>query len=150
MAYLLTCDGCGAHAVAEEHPDCPPDPNVHIAACQMNNLDGLVQCRPGFGCCEDDHDHAAAANSCKGGHGACPEPESCALHASVKAHFEAAQAQLADHDGQAEHFAATLEAPPDTCRGGHCHKDLADCAVCRPITILGLRGSAVLTPAAGV
>jgi len=121
---------------------CPPQLQAlgaHQVGCPMVNPDALVACPPGGPCCQQDHDHAAEANACPGGHGACPEPESCRMHANVKAHH-AANA-MAGPAG---------DPPPDDCPGGHCHVGLDDCTVCRPLIITAMPGSAsIVVPGLG-
>jgi hypothetical protein len=122
----------------------------------MNNLTANLSCPESAGCCQQDHDHEAAANACPGGHGACPEPSTCRLNESVKAHHLAMRqawdaefghldpAALPDQAlGHAIYLAAD---PPDACPGGHCHKDIPGCTVCHPVIITAGVGTAVLRP----
>jgi hypothetical protein len=100
----------------------------------MVNLGALVTCVPGRGCCAEAHDHDAAANACPGGHGDCPVPEACAA-------WEGATADTRHtlYDGPSA----------GACPGGHCHKDIEGCTVCRPLVITAMPGSAAITPAVG-
>ena len=121
---ILTCDGCAAVGYAD--CTCPEgyDPHTagHLPGCAMGNLGAQVVCKPAAGCCQDGHDHDAAANACPGGHpeGSCPAPSSCKLWANVRSHHE-------DPDG------AGL---PASCPGGHCGAGVPGCTVCRPITVM--------------
>jgi hypothetical protein len=119
---------------------------MHLPACRLANPDAAVVCPDPqrTGCCPLDHDHAAAANACPGGHGACPEPEVCAMWGAVKAHHVALL--QVGVPGTPEPGSAEL---PQDCPGGHCHKDLPDCTGCRPLTITAMPGSARLLPVTG-
>jgi hypothetical protein len=109
------------------------------------NLGAAVSCPPGSGCCDQDHDHDAAANACpdiglpfgeRHGKAPCPEPVgACVLWRNMNAN-----ARHPLYDGPA---------PPEACPGGHCHKDIPECTVCRHLTITVLPGSAAVTPANG-
>lgn len=77
--------------------------------------DSLVQC----GCCPQTHHHGQAANECPGAGG--------------------------NHPGQAcpvGPYCTAVTPAGEDCPGGHCHKDVPGCTVCRPITITLLPGSA--------
>ncbi len=147
MAYHITCPqsgvsvtvSCGCHLVDHD----PMAAGAHHGRCQMNDLTANVRCPPEAGCCQEDHSHEATANACPGGHGACPEPDSCRLHESVKAHMDSLRAHAAA-EGLDDHPSAMRL--PDACPGGHCHKDLKDCTVCHPVIITAGEGSAVLRP----
>jgi hypothetical protein len=157
MAYQLTCPQSGVSVTV----DCacnqvghnPVAAGKHHDRCMMNNLTSNVKCPPGSGCCEQDHDHEAAAICPQDHDMACPEPGTCSLWASALAHHAAARAALeahvADPDAPVpdeEHFAHALAEPPESCPGGHCHKDIPGCNVCHPIIITAGQGSAVLRP----
>jgi hypothetical protein len=139
---MAQCGDC--QAVAFVDCTCPPGvtdaTGWHLAECQMENIQGQVQCREGAGCCTEDHSgtpdvkvgtivfhgHDAAAMACPGlgnNHpGAdCPVGPSCVV---------------------------VTEAGED-CPGGHCAKGVDGCTVCRPITITAMPGSANLLPATG-
>lgn len=159
--FTVTCPVSGASAVVacacDQVGHDPAAAGAHHGRCQMNNLTANVHCPPEAGCCPEDHDHEAAANACPGGHGPCPEPGSCRLHASVKAHHAAMIAHAeADHgpqdtwadQGLTAILAAAAQPPPGDCPGGHCHKDLADCTACHPVIITAGIGAAVLRPVA--
>jgi hypothetical protein len=146
---MVTCQGCGTQTFLE--CSCPPGhaANVgqHHPECSHYSLDASITCPPGSGCCAEDHDHAAAADACPGGHDEpCPEPGTCRV-------WQAATAD-ARHPAYAgghpllgaEHQAGD---PVPDCPGGHCHKDVKGCTVCRPLTITVLPGSAAIQPVAG-
>jgi hypothetical protein len=138
---------CGCHLVG--HP--VAETGEHHARCQMANLTSNLACPPASGCCQEDHDHEAAANACPGGHGDCPDPGSCALHASVRAHYRAtldAHRAHVEAGGQDRHAIEDLAEPPPSCPGGHCHVALPDCTVCHPVIITAGIGTAVLRPVA--
>jgi hypothetical protein len=80
----------------------------------MGDISGQVQC----GCCPEDHDHDAAANSCDGITGA--------------------------HDGQPcpkDRLCTVYTPAGDPCPGGHCAKGVSGCSVCRPLVITAMPGS---------
>jgi hypothetical protein len=97
MALIAQCKNCQTVALITD----PSDPHASLA------------CPPGSDCCQEDHHHGDAANSCAGGHGACPAPAACPV--------------WGDQEGD--------------CPGGHCGLGVDGCTVCRPITILALRGT---------
>lgn len=122
----IQCPGCMTSAYAD--CACPPEVRAgpsHLPSCPVADLDALITC----GCCPEDHDHAAAS-ACGGQHAgeACPEPGSCRVWAGVTA-----DARHPLYDGEA----------PGPCPGGHCHKDLPGCAVCRPLIITTLPGTQI-------
>lgn len=136
---MLQCDGCGTQAFAD--CTCPAGHAANVGAhhpeCSHADLDSLVTCPPGSGCCAQDHDHAAAANACPGGHEdvPCPDEASCRVwRAGVP-------------DVLHPQFSPATGVPP--CPGGHCHRDIPDCGVCRSLTITVLPGSTTITPVAG-
>jgi hypothetical protein len=139
----VQCPGCMTQVFLE--CTCPPG---HIAAtgahhpeCSHDNIDSHVACPPGSDCCQVDHDHGAAANACPGTHddAACPElPGRCKVWqgATADAHHP-----LFEPGTHPLFSGATV---PD-CPGGHCHKDVKGCTVCRPLIITMLPGSAEVT-----
>jgi len=164
MPFHAMCPGCQTSAYLD--CTCPPsfDPaaaGMHLAGvCALTNVDGAVVCAEASDdprCCHDDHDHAMQANGCPQhaanggpGHAGCPEPATCSLHASVKAHHAAMRVAAAEANGdQAVLLAGLGPPPPDDCPGGHCHWDLDDCTVCRPLVIVAMPGSARITPVTG-
>lgn len=134
----ISCNGCGTAAYVD--CDCPArghdtsSVGYHHPACGMADLGSNVVCPPGSGCCDGsahpEMSHDGAANSCphigKGTHGDCPEPDSC-------------KSWYGMHDHRYEHLVNGT--PPPPCPGGHCHQGLADCTVCRTVTIEVLPGS---------
>jgi hypothetical protein len=84
-----------------------PQSGVTAESDDGASLDSLISCPPESGCCQVPHDHAAAANACPGGHGACPAGADCTV----------------------------ITAAGEACPGGHCHADLDDCTVCHPLVI---------------
>jgi hypothetical protein len=64
MAIHLRCGGCGTEALV---PDCAPEcaavTGAHLSGCPGADLDALVICPPGSGCCQVDHHHGRAANA---------------------------------------------------------------------------------------
>jgi hypothetical protein len=145
---LIECDGCGTKAFAE--CSCPPGwdpvaqgqhiPAVVVAgmpaeACPFGNPDAQVTCPPGSACCKEDHDHAQPCPLSQGGHGACPEPQTCKLWANATADFR---------------HPSYTGPPPGPCPGGHCHKDLEDCTGCRALTLIMVPGSAQIYPVAAL
>lgn len=118
LMFLVQCRQCGMTAFAECAPGCDQVDGAHLAGCRMGDLDALITC----GCCPQDHDHAAAANNCPGGHGACKS-------GGVK---------------------CTVVTPAgQKCPGGHCAFEDPDCSVCRPLVITAPPGSNVMYPAGG-
>jgi hypothetical protein len=126
----ISCDGCGTAAYAEcgckalAHD--PAAAGTHHGDCPYADLGGTVTCPPGSGCCDGSAHpgvyHDQAANACpqidQGTHGACPEPDACKSSRS------------------------TAE---DPCSGGHCHLGIADCTVCRTVTIEVLPGTVTVS-----
>lgn len=123
----VQCPGCMTSAYVD--CTCPPQVQAgpsHLPACPVLNLDAQLSCS----CCPEDHDHGAAANACPGGHGDCPEPDSCLTQAGATA------------DTRHPHYEGEMAGP---CPGGHCHKDIDGCAVCRPLIITTLPGTQIQT-----
>ena len=138
--FHVQCRACGTSAYVD--CTCPPghDPviaghlpavavgNTTVAACPMTDLGATVICPPGSGCCDGSshpglsHDLAAHL-----GH-----PNMVAWLAAASPAVTAAGEpdHEPDHDG--EHAAGN-----------------PDCAVCRPVTITVMPGSAQLTPVNG-
>ncbi len=48
---------CGTSAYAECLPGCDAVPGAHLAGCPAADLDALVTCPPGAGCCEKGPHH---------------------------------------------------------------------------------------------
>jgi hypothetical protein len=133
----IECQGCHTSAYADctcaasgRRPDLA---GAHTPGCPLSDLGAQVTCRPGFDCCDgSDHpdvSHDAAANACPGGHddAACPEPKTCKTWAGMTADTRHPQ-----YEGE----------PPGDCPGGHCHKDLDGCTVCRPVSVEVMPGGA--------
>lgn len=122
---------------------CPPghalNVGQHHPECSHADIDAQLSC----GCCPEDHDHAAAANACPGNHesAACPDPPGgCTVWEGATRDaqhplYEGGHPLLPGH-------ARGEEVP--ACPGGHCHKDLPDCGVCRPLIITVMPGSQVV------
>jgi hypothetical protein len=112
---LVECKGCGAVAATNDHA----------------NPDRVINC----GCCPIDHDHAAAANACPGGHDGQP----CPHDAGACPMWKGVQAAVASAGHTPEKVAQTLGVPVEVlqgdCPGGHCAKGVDGCTVCRPLTI---------------
>jgi hypothetical protein len=151
--YTVTCPASGLSAVVA----CACDQvghdalatGAHHERCQMSNITSNLRCPPAFGCCQKDHDHEAAANACPGGHGDCPEPDTCRLWGSVLAHNTAMRQAYKEHQATGSntvHVAEMLKTAPAACPGGHCHKDIDGCTVCHPVIITAGQGTAVLRP----
>jgi hypothetical protein len=120
--FSISCDGCSATAYAG--CACPDghDPTAlgHHDTCQLSDIEGLVQCAPGSGCCADDGcDHKPA--DCTVQHGACPDPAGCKLWRNTRSHV--------DPDLLA---ASGL---PAQCPGGHHGLGVPGCTPCRALTI---------------
>ena len=129
----VQCPGCMTQVFLE--CTCPAGfvaaTGGHQPGCSHSDVDRLVRCPPeADGCCQEDHDHAAAANACPGGHDdPCPHPAgACAV-------WKGATADTLHplHDGD----------PAGPCPGGHCHKDIEGCGVCRPLVITMMPGTTI-------
>jgi hypothetical protein len=122
---------------------CPPGyvaaAGAHQPGCTHENIDAAVRCAPGSGCCTEDHDHGAAANACPAAHdgAACPEPDVCRVWKGA-----IADASHPLSDGSHPLYEGTT---PPPCPGGHCHKDVDGCTVCRPLIITVLPGTTITT-----
>jgi hypothetical protein len=114
--FLVECQVCRTQAFID------PDANPEAVA----DPDGFLACPPGSGCCQEDHHHGQAANSCPGGHGACPAPDRCPAWLGMQPHLE--------NSNQRD----TSAGP---CPGGHCGLGVAGCTVCRPLKITAIPGS---------
>lgn len=133
----VVCDGCGSAAYVDCVPGCEKIPGAHLAGCPGANLGAAVTCAPESSCCQEGHDHTAEGNACpdvglpfgeRHDKAPCPEPEGrCVLWRNMTAN--------------ARHPQYAGEPPPDACPGGHCHKDIDGCTVCRHLTITVLPGS---------
>lgn len=128
----VECKGCHTSAYVDcRCPEIGHDPSVagaHHPMCGMSDLSGTVVCPESSDCCKASEvhpgvSHDEAANACPGildGHDApCPEPDVCGVFQS------------------------------EGCEGGHCHKDIPDCTVCRPLIVTVMPGSIVVTPVGG-
>jgi hypothetical protein len=127
---------------------CPPGHTQNVGAhhpeCSHRDIDAAIQC----GCCPADHDHAAAANACPGGHedAGCPVPGNCTLWKGATADaahplYEGGHPLLGPYHRLADGI------PP--CPGGHCHKDVPGCTVCRPLIITVMPGTTITMAQAG-
>ena len=147
---MVQCPGCMTQAFLE--CTCPPGhtENVgqHHPECSHHNVDASITCPPGDDCCQEDHDHAAMANSCHGNHAGVPcpeEPHACRV-------WKGAIADLHHPEEATRRTAAAVldvshEDGPPPCPGGHCHAAIPDCAVCRPLIITVLPGGTTIQPA---
>jgi hypothetical protein len=125
---------------------CPPGhtatTGAHHPECSHADIDAKVACPPeATQCCQVDHHHGNAANACPGGHDdvACPEPPGqCKVWRGAIA--DAFHPEFVP--GSHPLFSG---AKPPPCPGGHCHAAIPDCAVCRPLIITMLPGSAEVT-----
>lgn len=140
---MVTCPGCSTQAFLE--CSCPAGfidaVGEHHGDCTHSNVDAAVICPPGSDCCPRDHDHAAMANSCHGNHEAVPCPEDAGKCRVWKgAIADAYHPQFTGHHAL---FKLEKDEPPPSCPGGHCHADIPDCAVCRPLVITVLPGTTV-------
>lgn len=140
----VLCPGCLTQAFLE--CTCPPGfadaAGQHQPGCSHHRPDVMVRCPPGSSCCQEDHDHAAAADACPGGHddAACPEPDSCRM-------WQGAIADAFHPASDGSHPLYEGKKPPP-CPGGHCHKDVDGCTVCRPLVITVLPGTTIQTTGA--
>jgi hypothetical protein len=143
---MVSCQGCGTQAFLE--CTCPPGHvaliGAHDAGCPHYNLDANLACPPGSGCCQVDHDHGTAANACPGNHGDVPCPEEPGTCRVWRGAIADAFHPLFE---PGSHPLFSGEKIPD-CPGGHCHKDIPGCGVCRPLVITVLPGTSI-TPVAG-
>jgi len=142
----VQCPGCMTQVFLE--CTCPPGhvdvTGEHHDECSHSDIDASLTCAPGSGCCEQDHDHAAMANACPGGHEdeACPEEAGqCRVWRGAIADAHHPLFKAGSHP-----LFSGAEVPP--CPGGHCHRDIKSCTVCRPLIITMLPGSAEVTLAA--
>lgn len=130
---MVTCPGCSTQAFLE--CSCPAGfvdaVGAHHGDCTHSNIDVNLICPPGSDCCQIDHDHGAAANACPRDHegAACPDEDTCRIwRAGVP-------------DVLHPQFDPATGVPP--CPGGHCHKDVKGCTVCRPLVITVLPGTQI-------
>jgi hypothetical protein len=130
---MVTCPGCSTQAFLEcSCPDGFLDAvGAHHGDCSHADIDASLICPPGSACCTQNHDHAAAANACPGGHdgAACPDASTCRVWRGGAP------------DVLHPQFDPATGVPP--CPGGHCHKDIPDCGVCRPLVITMLPGTQI-------
>lgn len=129
----VQCPGCMSQVFLD--CTCPPGHAANVGAhhpeCSHASIDAQLNCR----CCPQDHDHAAAANACPGGHGSCPDAgRDCRTWRGIIADA------LNPAVGPESHPAFEGSEIPD-CPGGHCHKDIPDCTVCRPLIITVMPGT---------
>lgn len=141
---MVQCPGCMTQAFLE--CTCPPghpeNVGAHHPECSHYNIDANITCPPGTDCCQENHDHGTAANACPGGHddAACPEdPGRCRVWRGAIADAFHPEFNPGSHP-----LFSGEEVPP--CPGGHCHKDVPGCTVCRPLVITILPGTTI-TPA---
>lgn len=143
---MAQCPGCMNQVFLE--CTCPPGHTENVGAhhpeCSHANIDSHVTCDPASTdprCCLLDHDHAAAANACPGGHddAPCPEPPGqCRVWKGAIADAFHPLFQPGTHP------LFSGDTPPP-CPGGHCHKQVSGCTVCRPLLLTMLPGSAEVT-----
>jgi hypothetical protein len=132
----LFCPGCQTQVFLD--CTCPPGHALNVGAhhpeCALANPDASLVCAADSDCCSEDHDHAAAANACPGDHDGepCPDEMKCRVWRGGAP------------DVLHPQFDPATGVPP--CPGGHCHKDVKGCTVCRPLMIVMLPGSADITP----
>lgn len=150
---MLQCDGCGSQAFIE--CTCPPGHTANVGQhhpeCSHADIGANLDC----GCCDGSAhpglSHDAAAIACPGGHvqdsgedAPCPVPDDCGVWKGATAearhpHYRGAHPLLGDAHQPGD--------PVPACPGGHCHKDVPGCTVCRPITITLLPGTQIQTVA---
>jgi len=106
---LVECKGCGTQAFTGNGGD----------------PDATLVCPPESDCCQEDHHHGQAANACTSGHGACPNPDNCAVWLGMQPHQE--------NSNQRD----TTTGP---CPGNHCGVGVDGCTVCRPLKITFIPG----------
>lgn len=128
------------------------DPN-----CPHLDPDGAFDTGGGAGCtcCKIDHGpvpdeagtrsaHRFAAQNCPGNHeGPCPEPDTCKMWKSIQR----------GSDPENPLMVGDTSVHEMDCPGGHCHKDVEGCTVCRPLSITmipGGGGAASMRPAIAV
>ena len=140
---MVTCPGCSTQAFLE--CSCPAGfidaVGAHHGDCTHANIDAALICPPGSDCCPIDHDHGAAANACPGQHDDAPCPEPAGECATWNGAI--ADAFHPQFDGNHPLFRLEKDEPPPSCPGGHCHKDVTGCTVCRPLVITVLPGTQI-------
>jgi hypothetical protein len=138
---MVTCPGCSTQAFLE--CSCPAGfidaVGAHHGDCTHSDIDANLICPPGSECCSLSHDHAAAANSCPGTHGDAPCPEPPGECATWKGAI--ADAFHPEFTPGSHPLFSGKDIP--ACPGGHCHKDVKDCTVCRPLVITVLPGTQI-------
>lgn len=122
--FLAECLGCRTQVFID------PDANPELVA----DPDSAVVCVPGSGCCAENHDHAAVAGSCPGGHGACPTPDNCPVWLGMQPHLPDSNVR---------------DTSAGPCPGGHCGLGVDGCTVCRTLRITLVPGSVRLQRAIG-
>jgi hypothetical protein len=157
----VQCPSCQTQVFLE--CTCPLDyllaAGQHQTGCTHENVDVHVICPPEMrrsakrpdGCCPEDHDHGLTGNRCRESRGLradeafphagvpCPEPDSCRTW-----RFMIADALHPLSDGTHPLLAKPVKdgvVPP--CPGGHCHRLIEDCAVCRPLVITVMPGTTI-------
>ena len=83
-------------SLAEAYVDCgcpeghvPAAEGAHHETCPVWDLGSAVSCPPDSGCCQEDHSHDTASNSCTADHSSepCPEaPGKCLLWRNARHH----------------------------------------------------------------
>ncbi len=115
MALHLKCGNGHEFYVPDCAPECAAIMGAHLDGCPGADLDALLACPPGSGCCELQHNHGDAARACPEDHAAAghqcahPEPADCPVWAGTEA--------------------------AGSCPGGHHGLGVTGCTVCRPMTI---------------
>jgi len=123
----IQCQGpCGQSAYLECELTADGKPCGRPDCAHLDPDDAFDVAVPSCGCCTADHHHGQAA-ICAGGHGACPTPDNCPVWLGMQPHLP-------------DSFVRDTSAGP--CPGGHCGKNVEGCAVCRPLRITVMPGSA--------
>jgi hypothetical protein len=89
----------------------------------MADLGGTVKCPPSAPCCQLDHSHDQAANSCPGIAAGGHPGTACVLDTAC----------------------GVFTPKGEACPGGHCQQGNPDCTVCRTVTIEVIPGSTNLS-----
>jgi hypothetical protein len=64
MALHIRCGNGHEAFVPDCAPECAAVEGAHLHGCPGADLDSLLACPPGSGCCELPHHHGQAANDC--------------------------------------------------------------------------------------